>query len=80
MSSRWPRRIAATLISAALLIPMFEQTLLFPYNYIYVNPIAGLGGVNGRWETDFWGASSREALSKLPPSAAPYCISIPGPG
>ncbi len=76
---RWRRRVAAVVISAALVLPMVEQTLLFPYNYVYVNPVAGIGGINGRWETDFWWASSREALSKLPESAVPFCGSFDRP-
>ena len=72
-ASVWQRRAVAGVLSAALILPVVEQTLLFPYNYTYVNPIAGIGGVNGRWETDFWGASLREALSRLPADAAPLC-------
>ena len=70
------RVAVALLVSAALAVPMIEQAFLLPYNYVYVNPIAGIGGINGRWETDFWEASRREALSLLPPDAQPYCGSL----
>jgi cytochrome bd-type quinol oxidase subunit 2 len=70
----WSRRreksrrpaLAAILLALALVIPMAEQTVLFPYNYAYVNAVAGIGGVNDRWETDFWQASWPEALSHVP--------------
>jgi len=50
----------------ALIVPLVEQARLFPYNYTYVNPVAGLGGVNDRWETDGYWVSAPEALSKVP--------------
>jgi len=69
---RW-RGGATALLCAALLVPMAEQALLFPYNYTYVNPLAGIGGVNDRWETDFWFASAPEALSRVPTGADLRC-------
>ncbi|MBK8294081.1 MAG: hypothetical protein IPK93_04610 [Solirubrobacterales bacterium] len=63
------------LLSLALLVPMVEGAMLSPYNYTYINPIAGLKGINSKWETDFWWTSSREALSKIPPNIAPLCTS-----
>jgi hypothetical protein len=71
--SRW-RAGATALAIAALLVPTAEQTLLFPYNYAYVNPIAGIDGVNGRWETDYWFASGPEAGSHLPSGAEAGCL------
>ncbi len=64
-SGAW-KPIVAALLSVALIIPMVAQTLLFPYNYAYVNPVAELGGINGRWETDYWFASAPEALERVP--------------
>lgn len=64
---------AAGVLVVALAVPAVEQTLLFPYNYAYVTPLASVGGVNDRWETDYWWASSREALQRLPASAEPAC-------
>ncbi len=71
------RRLATVLLSAALLIPMAEQALLFPYNYAYVNPVAGIGGVNDRWESDYWMASAPEALSHVPNSVELRCFLVP---
>lgn len=70
---KWRRGAAAAILSAALVVPMAEQSILFPYNYTYINPIAGLGGINDRWETDYWWASSREALSRVPGDVQPRC-------
>jgi hypothetical protein len=69
---RW-RRLAVVLLGAALLVPMIEQTLLFPYNYAYVNPVAGIGGVEDEWETDYWFAAGPEALSRVPAGADLLC-------
>ena len=71
--SKWRWRFAAGALCVALVVPMTEQSLLFPYNYTYINPIAGIGGVNDRWETDYWWASSREALSRVPDDVEPAC-------
>jgi len=71
--SGW-RAAAAALLLAALLVPTVEQTVLFPYNYAYVNPIAGIGGVNGRWETDYWFASGPEAGSHIPSGVEAGCL------
>ena len=72
---RW-RDLATAVLVAALLIPMFEQALLFPYNHTYVNPAAGIGGVNGNWETDYWFASAPEALSHVPQGAELSCVLV----
>lgn len=67
------RGAATVALCAALLVPLAEQALLFPYNYAYVNPVAGIGGVNDRWETDYWFASDREAISRVPADAELLC-------
>lgn len=39
-----------------------EYILLHPYEYIYFNSlVGGLKGANGRFETDYWGKSVKEA-------------------
>jgi hypothetical protein len=64
---------AALVLAVALAVPTVEQTRLYPYNYVYVNPLAGLGGVEGRWETDQLYVSSREAFRRVPSSVTPLC-------
>jgi hypothetical protein len=71
--ARW-KMATTTLLALALLVPVAEQTLLFPYNYTYVNPLAGVDGVNGRWETDYWFASGPEAGSHVPSHAELGCL------
>jgi len=40
-----------------------EYVRLHPYEYIYFNElVGGLPGAQGRYETDYWGASFREAV------------------
>lgn len=74
-ATRW-QGAAAVVLCAALLVPMAEQLRLFPYNYTYVNPIARIGGVNERWETDYWVASAPEALSRVPQEAELRCYLV----
>jgi hypothetical protein len=71
--SRSVRWAAAFVLTLALAIPAVEQTRLYPYNYVYVNPIAGLGGVQGRWETELQFLSMREAFRRIPPTVEPSC-------
>lgn len=64
-----PRRTAVAvcgLLVLALAKPTIEQFQLHPYNYAYVNAVAGVGGIDGVWETDYWGASNREAFHRVP--------------
>jgi hypothetical protein len=49
-----------------LFVPLYEGARLWPYNYVYVNAIASIGGIEGRWETDYWAVSLREALEYVP--------------
>jgi hypothetical protein len=65
--------IPALILCVALAVPAFEQTRLYPYNYVYVNPIAGLGGVEGRWETEYEWISSREAIRRIPAGVELAC-------
>jgi len=65
-SRRAWRPIAVAALTVALVAPLAAQSILFPYNYVYVNPIAAIGGVDGRWETDYWFASAPEAISRVP--------------
>lgn len=69
------RPAAVAFLSLALIVPMVAQTILFPYNYTYVNPVAAIGGVNDRWETDYWWASVTEGLSHIPLGVRVLCSS-----
>jgi hypothetical protein len=60
-------------LALALIVPMAAQTILFPYNYTYVNPVAAIGGVNDRWEADYWWASIPEAISHVPHEVKLFC-------
>lgn len=65
-------------MALALVVPMAEQVRLFPFNYVYVNPVAGLGGVNDRWEGDYWMVGLREASGKVPDGETAWCGGVYG--
>lgn len=67
------RAMVTLVLCAALLLPMAQQVFLFPFNYTYINPVVALGGINNRWETDYWWASNREILSQVPRDADLRC-------
>ena len=59
--------VAAGALCLALIVPMAAQSLLFPYNYTFFNPVAALtGGVDDRWETDYWWGSKADAYKRVP--------------
>jgi hypothetical protein len=74
----WVHWAVPVALAAALLIPAFEQTRLFPYNYVYVNPLAGIGGVQGNWETELQYISAREAFRRAPARAELACPLVLG--
>jgi len=66
--------IVSLLLVVSLLAPAWEALGLFPYNYVYINPVARLFGTNGHWEFDYWKLSLPEAVKLAPPSATSITI------
>ncbi|MFA5770616.1 MAG: glycosyltransferase family 39 protein [Patescibacteria group bacterium] len=55
--------ILFVLITINLFQTVFEMKALHPYQYIYYNSlVGGLKGADGKYETDYWGASYKEAV------------------
>lgn len=87
------KRIASGFLAAGFLffvgIQAHLMARLHPYEYIYVNSFAGgVQGAFGRYETDYWGASFKEAAQRLQkyveaeggvPAGKIYDIAICGP-
>jgi hypothetical protein len=63
-------------VAVGLITPMVSQAQLFPYNYSFYNVIAQGTGVNGSWETDYWGSSVREAARVVAPGDPATCTSV----
>jgi 4-amino-4-deoxy-L-arabinose transferase-like glycosyltransferase len=60
------RRVAQAMIVAASLLPIVSLVQLHPYGYAYFNTFAGgLAGADGRYETDYWASSHKEAMEWL---------------
>ena len=57
------RLIAALVLALAAAITIADMVRLHPYQYVYFNRIVagGLRGAAGEYETDYWGASLKEA-------------------
>ena len=61
--SGWPRRAAAGLLLAACVLPLPTLVRLHPYQMTYFNAaVGGLAGASGRYETDYWLSSYKEAI------------------
>jgi hypothetical protein len=62
----WGAWGVAGFVAISLTYPTIERQKLFPYEYTYLNELATINGVNGRWETDYWATSFKEALTRVP--------------
>ena len=67
---RWSGRAAtilAVILGLGLVIPTgTNYVLLHPYQYVFYNSlVGGLPGAKGRFETEYWGTSNREAVRWL---------------
>lgn len=74
---RAPSVSAGVLLGAVALVMSFimiDQARLFPYNYAYYNEVAQGSGVSGRWETDYWSASMKEAASDVAEEDLAVCV------
>jgi hypothetical protein len=72
-SGRWERRLVVSVVGVSLALITFEQVRMFPYNYSYHNVIAQGPGLNGRWQTDYWFASTREVAQFITPLDPAVC-------
>jgi hypothetical protein len=62
----FPRRIFAYTLGGYAAFLAVQMASLHPYEYVYFNEtVGGLKGAAGRFETDYWGASYREAAEWL---------------
>lgn len=60
------RIVAASAVIFGLSLPLTEIIRLHPYEYSYFNQFAGgLKGANGRYMTEYWGTSFKEAGEEL---------------
>lgn len=69
----WGRIATWVLVTVGLIAPVVVQARLFPYNYTFYNAVATAQGIEGRWPTDYWRATSNELMRKLPASGQEYC-------
>jgi len=72
-SGVWPSRLLWGIVAVGLFVPTVGQALLMPYNYTYFNPVASIFGINDRWATDYWRASSNELMRRTPAQGPEYC-------
>jgi len=68
--------VVGFVVAFGLVAPMVSQVQLFPYNYSFYNFVAQGAGVNGSWETDYWGSSIREAAEVVAPRDPVTCRSV----
>jgi len=60
---RRARLVAVFVLAVAAAVTIADMVRLHPYQYVYFNRIVagGLQGAAGKYETDYWGASLKEA-------------------
>lgn len=60
---RWLRFAAGAAMTAVMLWPVIDLVRLHPYQSTYYNElVGGVAGASGKYETDYWVASYREAI------------------
>ncbi len=67
-TTRWKPAlfIIGILLAANVMSVTTDMIRLFPYDYVYFNEfVGGVKGADGKFETDYWGASLREASEWL---------------
>jgi hypothetical protein len=80
----WREDAVVWLVLAGMAVTGWRMARLHPYEYVYFNALAGgHRGVQGRFETDYWCASEREAyrwlLARgLLPSGSPWTVATSG--
>ncbi len=60
--------LKATVIGASALavgLGLFAGARWFPYEYAFINPIAGRDHSHRDWELDYWGLTTREGIDRL---------------
>lgn len=64
LGSPAPRAGLAALLLAPLALTLVDMLRLHPYQYVYFNRVVagGLAGAHGRYDTEYWGASYKEAV------------------
>ncbi len=72
----WPRVLRVSVLCAAcaaLALVLADMARLHPYQTVYFNRLiaGGLPGAEGRFETDYWGATHREGIEWLLANASP---------
>ena len=69
-SLRW-RGLAMAVCAALLLLPIKDLVALYPYQTTYFNAlVGGVAGADGKYETEYWLTSYREAIAWVNEQAA----------
>jgi hypothetical protein len=68
------RRAFLVLTAAFACLSLWDDLALYPYEYAYFNEPARFLDVNRLFETDYWGASSRELATTIDKKSAGHCV------
>lgn len=74
---RWLLWGGIGLTCLALFAGLFAAVRWYPYEYAFINPIAGHNHQVRDWELDYWGASSREGVARLNELGATRVAELP---
>jgi hypothetical protein len=79
IAQRWPSRKSLvvavwSLACLGIVAPVLTSVRLLPYNYTFYNAVAAMAPIDGNWPTDYWRASGRELLQRVPVTGAESCL------
>lgn len=66
--------LIAVVVAAA---SFFACVRWYPYQYAFINPVAGWDKQHRNWELDYWGLSGREGVERLTALGAPIVQVVP---
>jgi hypothetical protein len=76
-SARVSRAVPYVVAFVVVAFSFFACVRWYPYQYAFVNPVAGWDKEHRNWEIDYWGLSGREGVAKLKELGAPVVLVLP---
>jgi hypothetical protein len=63
--ARWLKAAIVAATALAVAAGLFAGVRWYPYEYAFINPIAGHDHSHRDWELDYWGLTGREGVTRL---------------
>lgn len=58
-----PNKLSFVLLCFFIIFFFYQNIKIYPYNYVWLNNLTNLIGINNKFELDYWGVSSKKIAS-----------------